>query len=825
MARSSSRSSKPPRILSHYRLLQLLGSGAMGSVYQGVDRRDDSSVAVKILHPYLTRDKTYRERFEREAHIGVLLRSPYTVHLLDYGVQADHYFIVMEYVEGTTLRTLMEPGPLPTARALEIAVQIARALEEAAARGVVHRDIKPDNILVGPDDAVKVADFGISRQLSGGTLTMPGGFLGTLSYAAPEQFMGITDHRSDIYSAGATLYDILTGRPPFRGTMEEMAAAVRNQPLDLRPLAGQPPAVVEIIKRCLDKDPEHRYQTASELAADLERAARACRESMESAPTVVEPIAATEYVLPDTLRSEQTVADAIEDKAVAAPEAARPQPPAADAIENKAVAAPEAARPQPPAADTIEDKAVAAPEAARPEPPAAEAIEEKAVGVPDIAPESSPKGRPRGIVLVAAAAAVLVGAVALAFVVFGGSSGGGTAAIGEKDLKGLVLAADDLGAAYSAFQSAFLGPVTNPDVAKTACPGVSYPAPGTERVSGYRSVLQAPAGAPAAQPQASPPAGQATSPAQSSVFLASTEIELFTSHDAAEKTVQGFEPELIANPRVVNCADMTPQGGVLDFPSDGIGEDSRGAELGLGASRPLTDAAPQLGLREETRRLTVVRFVRQNLVGTAIVGDRNGQPQRAEAVRIAQLLDDRVRAALGEPSPTPPIGPVTAPPVEQPPVQTIPVQPPQPTQAPPPPPPPTSQPTPQPTPQPTLPPAQNYITTGTWAFAYTVTYNDCGFGPTEGTLVPHAISLYEATYVDGYISDGEMMAVYDLDSTFIGDFVFSYPEFTFESPLQGGDTVVTTLDFSGPSDGLATREEYYPTSSGECLIYFEERPL
>src|SRR3990170_4323038 len=178
MARSSSRSSKPPRILSHYRLLQLLGSGAMGSVYQGVDRRDDSSVAVKLLHPHLTRDRTYRERFEREAHVGVLLRSPYTVHLLDYGVQADNYFIVMEFVDGSTLRNLMEAGPLPTERALNIAVQIARALEEAQARGVVHRDIKPDNILVTADDSVKVTDFGIARQMAGGTLTLPGGFLG-----------------------------------------------------------------------------------------------------------------------------------------------------------------------------------------------------------------------------------------------------------------------------------------------------------------------------------------------------------------------------------------------------------------------------------------------------------------------------------------------------------------------------------------------------------------------------------------------------------------------------------------------------------------------
>src|SRR3989337_2913882 len=199
------RGPKVPAVVSHFQVESLLGAGGMGTVYLGVDRRDGTLVAIKLLHPHLT-DTSFRERFEREAHVAALLRSPYTVHILDYGVVDGRYFIAMEYIDGEPLGQALRGGPLPVDRALRIAAQVARALEEAQARGVVHRDIKPENILLGSGDSVKVADFGIARQVGGGTLTMPGAFVGTLAYAAPELGLGQADHRSDIYSLGATLY-------------------------------------------------------------------------------------------------------------------------------------------------------------------------------------------------------------------------------------------------------------------------------------------------------------------------------------------------------------------------------------------------------------------------------------------------------------------------------------------------------------------------------------------------------------------------------------------------------------------------------------------
>ena len=289
---------KVPRILSHYRLGPLLGSGGMGSVYQATDRRDGSPAAIKLLNPMLASDSSFVERFEREAHLGALLRSPYTAQLLQYGFDSGHYFIVMEYVEGETLGQVLRGGPLESNQALKIAVQVARALEEAEARGVVHRDIKPDNVVLRPDGSVKVLDFGIARQLVGGTLTIPGGFLGTLLYAAPEQAAGKTDHRTDIYAVGATLYHLLSGQPPYAGGVMEMISQPAAAGPPLEPLAGLPEPVIEVVTRCLQRDPDDRYQSATELAAALEKVRRTTNVPAESvgdeASTVVADAAATE---------------------------------------------------------------------------------------------------------------------------------------------------------------------------------------------------------------------------------------------------------------------------------------------------------------------------------------------------------------------------------------------------------------------------------------------------------------------------------------------------------------------------------------------------
>ena len=265
---------KFPRQLSHYRLGRLVGSGGMGRVYEATDRRSDRPAAIKLLNPGLAEDKGFVERFEREAHLAALLRSPYSAQLLQYGFDEGYFFIAMEYAEGQTLRALLNDGPLEPRRAVRIAVQVARALEEAEARGVVHRDIKPDNIMVGTNDAVKVLDFGIARHLTGGTLTIPGGFVGTLAYAAPEQAMGEADHRSDIYSLGATLYHALAGHPPYTGTPAEIIAQQRARPAPAEPLEAVPEPVVAVVLRCLEREPDDRYQSASELAVALERAGK-----------------------------------------------------------------------------------------------------------------------------------------------------------------------------------------------------------------------------------------------------------------------------------------------------------------------------------------------------------------------------------------------------------------------------------------------------------------------------------------------------------------------------------------------------------------------
>ena len=222
MADKKNRRQKVPKRIKNYNVGAEIGGGGMGVVYRGKDRRDNSPVAIKFLHPHLAEDEAFRERFEREAHVGALLHSPYTVRLLDYGVADGHYFIVMEFVEGQNLKEAIAVAPLSAARVSRIGARAARALEEAEARGVVHRDIKPDNILLGEGDTVKVADFGIAKQLSSGSLTMTGAFVGTLLYAAPELALGRADNRSDIYSLGATLFHAVTGQPPFRGDAIEV---------------------------------------------------------------------------------------------------------------------------------------------------------------------------------------------------------------------------------------------------------------------------------------------------------------------------------------------------------------------------------------------------------------------------------------------------------------------------------------------------------------------------------------------------------------------------------------------------------------------------
>ena len=282
MVDEPSRPGADPHIIANYELGDALGSGGMATVYAATDRRDGSKVAIKLVHAHLETDGDFRERFLREAHVGALLRSPYTCHLLDFGVEDGRFYLVMKLIDGQELGEMLRTEPLEPARALRIAAQVARALEEAEARGVVHRDIKPSNIMVTAGDIVQVMDFGIARQTGAAALTATGAFVGTLTYAPPEAAGGVVDHRGDIYSLGVTLYHMIAGQPPFQGEMLAILQQHREAPLPLAPLAGLPQAVIDAIGRCMEKDPDQRFQSASDVAGVFEHLADGVAEGLDA---------------------------------------------------------------------------------------------------------------------------------------------------------------------------------------------------------------------------------------------------------------------------------------------------------------------------------------------------------------------------------------------------------------------------------------------------------------------------------------------------------------------------------------------------------------
>ena len=231
----------PPSSLSHYDLEERMGAGGMGTVYRAVDRRSGANVAIKILHAHLQSTPAYLERFHREAEIASKLDSRYMVRVLDSGSDRGHQFIVSEFVGGAKLGDVLRQGRLEIVEALAVAAQIAHALEEAALQGVIHRDIKPDNIMFTQGGSIKVADFGISRLADATTVTLTGMFVGTMAYTAPEQARGHADIRSDIYSLGITLFEMLTGDVPFHSeTPTGLMRMHEDDPPPLDRLEGMP---------------------------------------------------------------------------------------------------------------------------------------------------------------------------------------------------------------------------------------------------------------------------------------------------------------------------------------------------------------------------------------------------------------------------------------------------------------------------------------------------------------------------------------------------------------------------------------------------------
>jgi eukaryotic-like serine/threonine-protein kinase len=278
-------------IAGRYELLELIGRGGMSSVWKAHDRLLDRIVAIKVLHEQFTQDEEYVERFRREARSVAQLSHPNIVTVIDRGEEGGRQYIVFECVEGENLKQLIHrTGPLPIRDALLLALQMARALGFAHDRGLIHRDVKPQNVLLNEDGQAKMTDFGIARSVDVEGVTITGTVLGTSEYIAPEQARGQrVDALTDVYSLGVVLYELLTGSVPFDGE-NFVAIALRhvNEPapsvLERRP--DCPPRLGLAVERAMSKRPEARFGSMDELVAELEACLAELDPSSEEATMI-----------------------------------------------------------------------------------------------------------------------------------------------------------------------------------------------------------------------------------------------------------------------------------------------------------------------------------------------------------------------------------------------------------------------------------------------------------------------------------------------------------------------------------------------------------
>ncbi|MBC7788559.1 MAG: protein kinase [Anaerolineae bacterium] len=259
--------------VAHFQVLEKIGAGGMGRVYKAVDLRLDRTVALKLLPHHLNAEADAKRRFAHEAKAASALDHPNICAIHEIGeTDAGQLFIAMAYCGGETLKKKIGRGPLPIAKALEYIVQVAEALHRAHEAGIVHRDVKPANVMITDAGVVRIVDFGLAK-MSGVDVTREGTTLGTVAYMSPEQTRGeAVDARSDLWSLGAVLYEMLTGQRPFRSESDDaMIYAIRHdEPNSVRELRTEIPAgLATIVSRCLEKEPARRYQRASDLLADL----------------------------------------------------------------------------------------------------------------------------------------------------------------------------------------------------------------------------------------------------------------------------------------------------------------------------------------------------------------------------------------------------------------------------------------------------------------------------------------------------------------------------------------------------------------------------
>ncbi len=282
-------------IAGRFELVEVVGSGGMASVYRAYDRLLERPVAVKILHGHYLSDEEAVERFQREARSAAQLAHPNIVTVIDRGEDDGRPYIVFEYVEGENLKQLVQrEGALPVGTVIDLGIQIAQALEAAHERGVVHRDIKPQNVLLAEEGRVKVTDFGIARSRGTEGLTLTGTIMGTSDYIAPEQAKGEpSGEASDVYSLGVVLFELLTGKVPYEAE-SPVATAMRHvhDPIpSVRSVRPEVPARLDAcVRRALAKEPRDRFASMSDLIAELE----ACRRgdvplAHDSAATVIVP--------------------------------------------------------------------------------------------------------------------------------------------------------------------------------------------------------------------------------------------------------------------------------------------------------------------------------------------------------------------------------------------------------------------------------------------------------------------------------------------------------------------------------------------------------